>query len=504
MFFSSVFRVLFLIGSLLVAGSHDAVSAERPNILWFVVDDMSADFSCYGETLISTPHVDALAAGGMRFTRAFVTSPVCSSSRSAMITGMYQTSIGAHHHRSGRGKHRIQLPGEVETLPALLREAGYFTCIGSGLDGLDHRRLPIKKPRRGKTDYNFDWDEAIYDSHDWAGRGADQPFFMQVQLHGGKLRGDSEPANAAFADRAVAELGSATDPDKVTLPPYYPRDPVLLADWAAYLDSVRMTDRHVGQVMARLEKEGQLENTFVIFMTDHGISHARGKQFLYDEGTHIPFIISGPGVGAGVVRDDLIEHIDMAAISLAAAGLEVPDWMQGRDVLAADYAHREFVFAARDRCGEAADRIRSVRTPTHLYIRNFHPGRPHLMPNDYKDSKAIIRRLRELHAAGSLPELSAKLLFAPVRPAEELYEWKVDRWQVANLADDPAHAETRRDLSTRLDQWITETRDPGDESPGVYDLEMADELAVIKAGTERHEAFFKNAEIYRQWMKEGK
>ena len=78
MFFSSVFRVLFLIGSLLVAGSQQAVSAEdRPNLLWFVVDDMSANFSCYGETLISTPHVDTLAAGGMRFTRAFVTAPVC-------------------------------------------------------------------------------------------------------------------------------------------------------------------------------------------------------------------------------------------------------------------------------------------------------------------------------------------------------------------------------------------------------------------------------------------
>jgi len=209
-------------------------------------------------------------------------------------------------------------------------------------------------------------------------------------------------------------------------------------------------------------------------------------------------------VAAGEVRDDLIEHIDMAAITLAAAGLEIPIWMQGRDVLADDYQPRDAVFAARDRCGEAADRIRSVRTATHLYIRNFHPERPHLMPNDYKDGKAIIRRLRELHAAGTLPELSEKLLFAPVRPAEELYEWKTDRWQVMNLAEDPAHEEIRRDLSMRLDQWITESRDPGDESAGVYDLEIADELAVIKKGSDRYRAFSENAEVYRAWMKEGK
>jgi len=247
-----------------------------------------------------------------------------------------------------------------------------------------------------------------------------------------------------------------------------------------------------------------LENTLVIFMTDHGISHARGKQFLYDEGTHIPFVIRGPGIEAGGVREDLVEHIDMAAISLAAAAVPVPDWMQGRDVLADDYRHRDAVFAARDRCGEAADRIRSVRTGDYLYIRNFHPMRPHLMPNDYKDSKLIIQRLREMHAEGVLPEITESLLFASTRPAEELYEWTTDRWQTVNLGSEPASAETVKMLSRRLDEWISKSGDPGDESPGVYDLEIADELAVIKAGSSRHVVFSKNAEVYRQWVKEGK
>lgn len=495
-------RPLLLLCLLIAASARAA--GPRPNVLWFVVDDMSANFSCYGETAIATPHVDRLAAAGTRFAHAFVTAPVCSSSRSAMITGCYQTTIGAHHHRSGRGPHRIALPAGVEPLPALLRRAGYYTCIGSGLPGVDHRGLPVKKDRKGKTDYNFDWDETIYDSHDWAGRQEGQPFFMQVQLHGGKLRGDSEASFDAMKKRADEAFGKAVDPDKVTLPPHYPSDPLLRRDWAAYLDSVRLTDEHVGRVMDRLRAEGLAENTLVIFMTDHGISHARGKQFLYDEGTHIPFLVAGPGVDAGAVRDDLIEHLDMAAITLAAAGLEIPGWMRGRDAMGDDYRPRDAVFAARDRCGEAADRIRSVRTATHLYLRNFHPGRPHLMPNDYKDSKAIVRRLRELHAAGALPELSEKLLFAPVRPAEELYEWRRDRWQIVNLADDPSASATLRELSARLDRWIEECRDPGDEPPGIYDLEIAGELAVIKPGTERHRAFSKNAAVYRSWMKEGK
>ena len=127
-----------------------AEAAERPNVLWIVVDDMSPNFSCYGETVIQTPHVDRLAAEGLRFTRAYATSPVCSTFRSALITGMYQTTTGTHHHRSGRGKHRISLPAKVKPVPELFQEAGYYTCIGSGLIDLDYRSQPLTD-RPGKN-----------------------------------------------------------------------------------------------------------------------------------------------------------------------------------------------------------------------------------------------------------------------------------------------------------------------------------------------------------------
>ncbi|MFM7149825.1 MAG: sulfatase-like hydrolase/transferase, partial [Gemmataceae bacterium] len=133
-------------------------AADRPNILWIVVDDMSANFSCYGEKTIRTPHVDRLAMEGTRFSRAFVTSPVCSTCRSALITGCYQTTIGSHHHRSGRGKLKITLPSGVTPVPDLFRKAGYYTCIG-GYGAADGKL--------GKTDYNFEWDRNIYDSNDW-------------------------------------------------------------------------------------------------------------------------------------------------------------------------------------------------------------------------------------------------------------------------------------------------------------------------------------------------
>lgn len=478
--------------------------AGRPNILWIVIDDMSANFSCYGETAIRTPHADRLAREGLMFTRAFATSPVCSPFRSAMITGMYQTTIGAHHHRSGRGNHRVRLPDGVRPVPELFRAAGYYTCIGSGLPGVDHRGLPSKSDRKGKTDYNFDWDEAMYDGHDWAGRRDGQPFFMQVQLHGGKLRGDGLETARALLDRARSELGDALDPERVVLPPHYPRDSVLLTDWAAYLESVRLTDLHTGRVIERLKKEDLLDTTLVVFFTDHGISHARGKQFLYDEGTHIPIILRGPDIAAGAVRNDLVEHIDVAALSLAAAGIPVPAGMQGRDILAPAYRPRDAVFAARDRCGETTDRIRSVRTDRWLYIRNYHPLRPHLQPSQYKDSKGILQRLRELHADGRLDDLQERLLFAPERSVDELYDWTRDPWQTVNLAGDPAHAATLRDLGARLDAWIRDSRDPGPESPEVYAMEIEDELANARPGTPRYDDFKANAGQMKRWAAEGR
>lgn len=480
-------------------------AANQPNVLWFVVDDMSANFSCYGEKTIETPAVDQLANDGLLFTRAYATSPVCSTFRSAMITGMYQNSIGSHHHRSGRGKHRIQLPNGVRPIPELFQQAGYFTCIGSGLPTHDYRSLPTTKPRLGKTDYNFDWDIEMYDSHDWADRRKEQPFFMQVQLHGGKLRGASEKAYQALSARMgkQAGVGSPTTIQKVSLPPYYPRDPLMLQDWAAYLDTVRITDWHVGQVMTRLQKEGILENTLVVFFTDHGISHARGKQFLYDEGTHIPLILRGPGVPRGKKRNDLVEHIDVAALSLAAAGIAIPKKMEGDDVLASDYKPKQAVFAARDRCGEATDRIRSVRTDEFLYIKNFYPQRPHLMPSNYKDSKIILKRLRFLHAENKLEPLAKKLLFSPMRPTEELYLYREDPWQVKNLADDPKRAKVLQQLRGRLEEWIKETGDPGPETAEIYVLETEDQMKSTRNSASR-EAYRKNSELYKRWFSQGK
>lgn len=490
-----MFQRLGLLFTLVVILDSPAPAAEpppRPNIVWIVVDDMSPNFSCYGEKTINTPHVDQLAAEGTRFSRAFTTAPVCSPCRSALVTGCYQTTIGAHHHRSGRGELKINLPGDVIPVPVLFQKAGYYTCIGGYV---------TSGGKLGKTDYNFEWPADMYNGNDWSGRQPGQPFFMQVQLHGGKYRGQGPNKN--WQARALKELGSLTNPADVVLSPYYPRDPVILQDWADYLDSCRLTDKEVGALVDRLQKEQLLDNTVIFFMTDHGISHARGKQFLYDEGTHIPFIIRGPSVGRGVVRDDLIEHIDMTATSLALAGIAIPPWMQGRNILAKDYTPRDAVFAARDRCDETMEHLRCVRTDRFKYIRNYLNERPHLQPNRYKDDKAIIQKLRELQAAYQLSPLTEQLLFADRRPNEELYELTTDPHELHNLAADPQYKSTLEAMRKQLIDWETQTHDQGrqPEPMAMYDSDMQE---YLKGTGPKNDTLRQNIETNKQWAAMGK
>jgi len=202
--------------------------------------------------------------------------------------------------------------------------------------------------------------------------------------------------------------------------------------------------------------------------------------------------VRGPGIARGAVRNDLIEHIDMAATSLAWAGQPVPSFMQGRDIFAKEYVRRDAVFAARDRCGETVERIRSVRTEQFKYIRNFYPQRLLLQPNDYKDAKPFMPVLRELHAQGKLSAMQQEILFSPTRPVEELYDVQADPFETRNLANDPQFRSRLETLRTRLDRWIVETHDCGPESEKAYDANIAYELKTPAAKVRRNDAVLKN------------
>ena len=448
----------------------ESPAPARPNILWLISEDTGPDLACYGEPAVKTPNLDALAARGMRFTHAFTVTGVCSTSRSSFMTGMYAVTIDAQNHRSHRGKPDTDnpLPDGVRLLTHWLKDAGYFTA---NLRHFTTEQDPKWMHGTGKTDWNFSYPGKDFDTkNDITQLPKNQPFYAQINFSETHRGGDW---NAA--DKRVAE---PVDPAKVRIPPYYPDHPVVRADWAQYLDAVQALDMQVGVVLRRLDELKLANNTIIIYIGDHGRAMPRGKQWPYDSGLHIPFILYIPdklqvqGYTPGKVSDQIIESIDLTATTLALAGVEKPAKMQGKVFLGPNAeAPRQYAFGFRDRGDETVDRIRSVRDARFRYLRNFYPERPFLQLNRYKESSyPIITVMRYLHEQGKLtgPPLA---LMAPTRPAEELYDITNDPYEINNLARDPKYIKDLSRLRGVLNQWIEDVDDQGryPELPEVTD-----------------------------------
>ncbi|TWT54937.1 Arylsulfatase [Rubripirellula amarantea] len=435
----------------LVFGGVDAI-AERPSILWIYVDDMSDWMGCYGDPIAQTPHIDSLAQEGVLFENAFMPAPVCSTTRSALITGTMQTTYGLHQHRTMIKK---PLPNGVVTVPELFREAGYLTF------------------NEAKDDYNFERDRNLMYSSEftrptrkqvnahmigrevsWLKQLQGKPFFGQIQLKGGKIEGETGskfPAKSRVPD------------DQVAVPPQYPDHPVFRNAIARHYEQIAETDAQVGAIIAGLKEFGLWDNTIVFFFTDHGSPLPRAKQFLYEDGTKVPLIVRWPKsmqLPRGKSRSDLVSGIDITASSLGLAGMSVPPFMEGRDLFSEDYEPQEYVISARDRMGNAIDRNRTVRSATFRYIRNYKTDRALYQPQ-YRDKYATFKTLRQLLAQGKLTPLQASYHDAAQRPEEELYDLVNDPHQTVNLADDPEYASVLKGHRDYLQQWEEATDDQG-------------------------------------------
>lgn len=428
-------------------------AGPRPNVLYIIMEDIGPQLACYGEPLVKTPTVDRLAAEGVRFTSAYSSSPVCSPSRSALMTGNYQTSINAQQHRTWEW-HKQPLPNPIRHISEWFREAGYYTCNlqPKNTDGTAKEALH-GAAGSGKVDLNFHLAGAqsthFFDGSDWRERAPGQPFFAHITIietHKGQgwTAARQQPAN---------EL---VDPSKVKLQSFYPDSSVARDEYANYLDAIHLSDGYVGQLLARLEKEGLQRNTVVVLSSDHGQCLFRSKQFLYDGGLHIPLIVRFPdGAYAGTVRSDLISGVDIAPTLLGFAGIELPQRSTaGRDVFARGLSPRDHIFAARDRMDTSIDRMRAVRTGEYKYIRNYAPGTPYMQSNEYKEKNYPTWNLvKQLKLEGKLNREQA-LFAAAEKPIEELYYLPADPDEVHNLASDPAHAKALEDLRALVDEYV--------------------------------------------------
>lgn len=459
--------VLTLIAAM-TGSMRAAEPTAKPNVLWIIAEDACKDFGCYGVEAARTPNIDRFASEACRFEHAFSTAPVCSPSRSAFMTGQYQIRIGAQNHRSHRTKEYVR-PPEVRLITERLREAGYFTA--------NVRKLPAELGFRGagKTDWNFYEDGKAFDSDNWSDLKTHQPFYAQVNLH--------ETHRVYY--RAAQD---ATDPAKVKLPPYLADDPLIRADFAAYLDEVAELDKKVGALLQLLDREGLRENTVVFFFADHGREDFRGKYFAYEQGFETPLIARWPALlKPGSKSDDLVSLIDVSAQTLAMAGVKTQG-LDGAPFFGPGAQKREYVFGARDRIDDTLDRVRTVRDARFKYMRNYEPQRPYLQRMAYAEvTNPAYNRMRQLYAEGKLNTEQAKFM-ASSRPPEELYDLQADPFELHNLATDPAQQANLERLRQRLDAWIAETHDQGatPEDPAV----VAEELKRNQAADKKLRAEF--------------
>jgi N-sulfoglucosamine sulfohydrolase len=325
-----------------MTAQHAQSASRRPNILWITTHDINPHLGCYagvypGAEHAVTPHLDRLAAEGLRFDNAFASAPICAPSRSAIITGCHPASIGTIHMRS-----KAVPPAEVRMFTEHFREAGYYVTNNSFTD------FQMATPASA-----FD---GCSDTAHWRDRpDPDQPFFATFHgliTHESQIHLDDQ----AFEEHVPhVRPEDRHDPGEVELPPYYPDTPVFRTAWARYLDLIGEMDHWVGTILQQLEDDGLTESTIVVFWSDHGRGMPRAKRWANDSGLHEPLIIRWPGrIAPGTSTEALVHLMDLSPSMLAAAGLGVPEHMQASPFL-----------DELGRTGRAHERVRLRGTRSH-------------------------------------------------------------------------------------------------------------------------------------------
>ncbi len=416
-------------------------AADRPNILWISSEDNGPHLGCYGDDYAVTPILDALAAKGMRFTRAWSNAPVCAPARTTVISGIYPPATGAEHMRS-----QTALPEGMKLFPAYLREAGYY-CTNAA-----------------KEDYNLVkgddvWDESSGKAH-WKKRAAGQPFFA---VFNSTISHESQIRNA------IPDENRIHDPAKVRIPAYHPDTPEVRKDWAQYYDRLTMMDSELGGRLREIEEAGLAEETIIFYWADHGSGMPRNKRWPYDSGLRVPLIAHFPkkwehlapdGYTSGGTSDRLVAFVDFAPTMLSLAGIEPKVWMQGL-AFAGEFEKpgREFNYGFRGRMDERIDLVRSVTDGRYVYLRQYMPHRIYGQYIDYMFQTPTTRVWRGLFDEGKTTE--AQSHFWREKPAEELYDLENDRDEVANLVASPAHEAVLTRLRMAHAAWEKAVRDVG-------------------------------------------
>ncbi|PKA99627.1 arylsulfatase A-like enzyme [Flavobacteriaceae bacterium MAR_2009_75] len=464
---------------------------QRPNIIWLVAEDLGPRFTAYGDSLAYTPNIDSLAEKGIVYENAFTVSGVCAPSRSSMITGMYPTSIGTQHMRqkagviniSGFPKYNAVPPAEVKAFPELLRKNGYWTS--------SYRKL----------DYQFGqpftiWDE-VSDNPSWRNRNdkdKERPFFIYYTFeitHEINIWPDSTKTRffdefkvkrTALAPdvlkRPPYDESHKVDKSRVEVPPFLPDTSISREHIARLYDNISRMDVQIGNILKDLREDGLLENTIIMFMSDHGDCLPRSKRWIYDSGIKVPLIVHYPEKYLPKnfeqpSRDkNLYSFVDLPPTVLELAKVEIPEWIQGKSMVSElTEQPRNYIYAARDRMDNRYDIRRAVRDKNFKYIKNYKPEVAYSQEITFLNQMPLMAEIKELQKDNKLNQNQSYWLEGP-KPDEELYNLKEDPFELNNLALNKNYQSDMSRLEKALENWQNTYGDLKD----VPELEQAEKM----------------------------
>lgn len=478
-----MFRNLLLLPLLILT---PAIAAAERNVILFVTDDMGADAGCYGNSVIKTPHLDALAKDGIRMTSAFCTTASCSASRSVILTGMYNHANAQYGHE--HSYHHFRTFDNIKSLPVRLTEAGYRTArigkfhvgpeevykFGQALPG--NARSPVEMAENCR--------ELI------AAKSA-QPFFLYFctadphRSGGGEAttavatQGERELKPDPFGNRPRGYPGVTEvkyDPKDVLVPPFLPDTKACREELAQYYQSVSRIDQGLGKLMQILKESGHYDDTLVIFTSDHGIAFPGAKTNLYEPGMKVPMVIRGfqvPGskfkVEEGKVCDAMVCHADLTPTILEFAGEKETS---AKPQAGTQIQGKSFLAALRDEKAKGYDEVyashtfheitmyypmKVVRTRTHKLIWNIAHPLPFPFASDLWDASTW----QDVYQHGPETTYGKRTVKAYIhRPQFELYDLVNDPDEVKNLAGDSANGKLLEELKTKIKAFQKRTNDP--------------------------------------------
>ncbi len=458
-------------------------ASQCPNMILFIADDVSwNDYGCYGNSAARTPHIDALATGGLRFENAYLTASSCSPSRCSIATGRYP-----HNNGHAAELHR-PLPWHLVKFPSVLRKAGYYTV----LSGKDH--MPQDEPPEGveapldpwvlKTAGNSKTNRGGH-AH-WVRiareRPKDKPFFFWFAAYDAHRNWDGD------RDWIEELYGPKHKPEDVLVPPFLIDNAETRQDIASYYNEVTRFDYFVGQTVNELRRQKVLDNTLIFVVGgDNGRPFPRAKTRLHDSGMRTALVAHWPEVikNGGTLTSSLVSVIDLAPTYLAAANLTPPESVMGISLMPLlndpDVKIRDMVFSEHNWHDYEAYG-RSIRKDGFLYIINKRPEQPWQGPADSVRSASHLA-LQQARDAGTLNTAQADVFLAP-RPVEELYKFESDRRQLTNLISNPEYAEVKARLKKQMELWQELTRDSVPErlSPDRFDRETGEMIKEWSPG----------------------